>query len=73
MTPKKPCSALRSIARVTLSTKTPVNCHIPGETHNLRKYSTVLIRGARVRDTPGIKYRIIRRKFDLLGLSKRKL
>jgi small subunit ribosomal protein S12 len=72
MTPKKPCSAMRSVARVTISTGIAVNCHIPGETHNLRRYSTVLVRGHRVRDLPGIKYRVIHGKFDLHGLTSRK-
>jgi len=71
-TPKKPNSANRPYARVILSTKKYVNCHIPGETHNLRKFSTVLVRGGRVPDIPGIKYRLIRGKFDLLGLNLRR-
>jgi len=71
-TPKKPNSANRPYARVILSTKQPINCHIPGETHNLRKFSPVLIRGGRVPDIPGINYRIIRGKLDLIGLKNRK-
>ena len=65
-TPKKPNSAARKTAKVTLlSNKMKVICHIPGIKHSLQRYSTVLIRGAKVRDLPGIKYRIVRGKFDL--------
>lgn len=65
-TPKKPNSAARKTAKVVLiSNKQIVRCHIPGIKHTLQKYSTVLVRGARVRDLPGIKYRVIRGKFDL--------
>jgi len=70
--PKKPNSANRPYARVILSTYQHVNCHIPGETHNLRKFSLVLVRGGRVPDIPGVKFRIIRGKFDLMGLKNRK-
>jgi small subunit ribosomal protein S12 len=71
-TPKKPNSAIRPVARVILSTKVSVNCHIPGITHKLRKFSTVLVRGGRAPDIPGIKYRLIRGKFDFAGLLERK-
>lgn len=65
-TPKKPNSAARKTAKVILlSNKKTVHCHIPGVKHTLQKYSTVLVRGAQVRDLPGIKYRVIRGKFDL--------
>lgn len=65
-TPKKPNSAARKTAKVVLlSNKKQVICHIPGIKHSLQKYSSVLIRGAKVRDLPGIKYRVIRGKFDL--------
>lgn len=65
-TPKKPNSAARKTAKVVLiSNKQVVRCHIPGIKHTLQKYSTVLVRGAQVRDLPGIKYRVIRGKFDL--------
>lgn len=65
-TPKKPNSAARKTAKVLLlSNKKSIRCHIPGIKHTLQKYSTVLIRGAQVRDLPGIKYRIVRGKFDL--------
>jgi small subunit ribosomal protein S12 len=64
--PKKPNSASRKVAKVILfSTKKSTHCHIPGIKHSLQRYSTVLIRGGRVRDLPGIKYRAIRGKFDL--------
>jgi len=65
-TPKKPNSAARKTAKVfLLSNKTSVICHIPGIKHSLQKFSSVLIKGARVRDLPGIKYRAVRGKFDL--------
>jgi len=64
--PKKPNSASRKVAKVILlSNKKITFCHIPGIRHSLQRYSTVLIRGGRVRDLPGIKYRLIRGKFDL--------
>jgi small subunit ribosomal protein S12 len=64
--PKKPNSASRKTAKVLLlSTRKQIICHIPGIKHNLQKYSSVLIRGAKVRDLPGIKYRAVRGKFDL--------
>lgn len=66
MAPKKPNSASRKVTKVLLlSTKKNVLCHIPGIKHNLQKYSTVLIRGGRVKDLPTVKYRVIRGKFDL--------
>ena len=66
MAPKKPNSAKRKVAKVVLTTtKNVKKCYIPGIGHCLQKYSTVLIRGGRVRDLPGVKYRIIRGKFDL--------
>jgi small subunit ribosomal protein S12 len=64
--PKKPNSASRKVVKVVLlSTKKQTQCHIPGIKHSLQRYSTVLIRGGRVKDLPGIKYRVIRGKFDL--------
>jgi len=64
--PKKPNSASRKVVKVILlSTKKQTQCHIPGIKHSLQRYSTVLIRGGRVKDLPGIKYRVIRGKFDL--------
>ena len=64
MTPKKPNSALRKIARVRLSNKQEVTAYIMGEGHNLAEHSIVMIRGGRVRDLPGVKYHIIRGKLD---------
>jgi len=66
VSPKKPNSASRKVAKVLLlSSKKSSHCHIPGVKHNLQKYSTVLIRGGRVKDLPGVKYRLVRNKFDL--------
>jgi len=71
-TPKKPNSALRKVAKVRLSNKVKVECYIPGEGHNLQQYSTVLIRGGRVPDLPGVRYHIVRGKFDLRPVKNRK-
>jgi len=71
-TPKKPNSALRKVAKVRLTTGKRVECYIPGEGHNLKQYSMVLIRGGRVPDLPGVKYHIIRGKYDLIGVTNRK-
>ena len=70
--PKKPNSSLRKLAKVKLVNDKIVMAYIPGEGHNLQPYSTVLIRGGKIKDLPGIKYRIIRGKFDLSGLANRK-
>jgi small subunit ribosomal protein S12 len=70
-TPKKPNSALRKLARVKLNNNKKINAYIPGEGHNLQEYSTVLLRGGRVKDLPGIKYHLIRGKLDFLGLKNR--
>jgi small subunit ribosomal protein S12 len=72
MTPKKPNSALRKVARVRLSNKQEVTAYIPGEGHNLAEHSIVMIRGGRVKDLPGVKYHIVRGKFDTLGVEGRK-
>lgn len=72
MTPKKPNSALRKVARVRLSNKQEVTAYIPGIGHNLAEHSIVLLRGGRVKDLPGIKYHIIRGKYDTLGVEGRK-
>jgi small subunit ribosomal protein S12 len=72
-TPKKPNSALRKVAKVKLSTGKRVECYIPGEGHNLQQYSVVLIRGGRVPDLPGVKYHIIRGKYDCSGVKNRKI
>lgn len=70
--PKKPNSALRKLAKLKLTNNKKVYAYIPGEGHNLQEYSTVLIRGGRVKDLPGVKYHLIRNKFDLLGVKNRK-
>lgn len=72
-TPKKPNSALRKVARIRLSNKKKVTAYIPGEGHNLQQYSTVLMRGGRVKDLPGIKYHLVRGKYDFLGIKNRKV
>jgi len=72
MTPKKPNSALRKIARVRLSNKQEVTAYIMGEGHNLAEHSIVMIRGGRVRDLPGVKYHIVRGKLDTGGIDKRR-
>lgn len=71
-TPKKPNSALRKIARVLLSTKGFATCYIPGIGHNLQKFSCVLVRGGRVKDVPGMRYKIVRGKFDTKPVYRRK-
>lgn len=71
-TPKKPNSALRKVARVKLTTGVEVTAYIPGEGHNLQEHSTVLIRGGRVKDLPGIKYHIVRGVLDSNGVINRK-
>ena len=72
-TPKKPNSALRKLVKLRLlSNKKIVTAYIPGEGHNLQDYSAVLIRGGRVKDLPGVKYHLVRGKYDLLGLKNRK-
>jgi small subunit ribosomal protein S12 len=71
-TPKKPNSALRKVARVRLSNNRIVTAYIPGEGHNLQEYSTVLMRGGRVKDLPGVKYHLVRGKFDFAGIKNRK-
>lgn len=71
MTPKKPNSALRKIARVRLSNGIEVTAYIPGIGHNLQEHSVVLVRGGRVKDLPGVRYHIIRGTLDALGVEKR--
>ena len=71
-TPKKPNSALRKVASVRLSNKKVVIAYIPGEKHKLQEHSVVLIRGGRVKDLPGVQYRVVRGKFDLQGVVGRK-
>mgnify|MGYP001627093768 CR=1 FL=1 len=72
MTPKKPNSALRKVARVRLSNKIEVTAYIQGIGHNLAEHSIVLVRGGRVKDLPGVKYHIVRGKFDTAGVVNRK-
>ena len=72
MTPKKPNSALRKVARVRLSNGDEVTAYIPGEGHNLQEHSVVLVRGGRVKDLPGIKYTLVRGVYDLAGVDDRK-
>lgn len=71
MTPKKPNSALRKIARVKLTTGKEVTAYIPGEGHNLQEHSVVLIRGGRVKDLPGVRYHIVRGTLDCAGVEGR--
>lgn len=71
MTPKKPNSALRKVARVRLSNRMEVTAYIPGIGHNLAEHSIVLVRGGRVKDLPGVKYHVVRNKFDTTGVDKR--
>lgn len=71
MTPKKPNSALRKVARVRLSNRQEVTAYIPGEGHNLAEHSIVLVRGGRVKDLPGVKYHVVRGKFDCAGVANR--
>ena len=72
VTPKKPNSALRKVARVRLTNGLEVTAYIPGEGHNLQEHSVVLIRGGRVKDVPGIRYHIIRGTLDTEGVANRK-
>lgn len=72
MTPKKPNSALRKIARVRLTNRIEVTAYIPGEGHNLQEHSVVLVRGGRVKDLPGVRYHVIRGALDAAGVENRK-
>ncbi len=72
MTPKKPNSALRKVARVRLTNGMEITAYIPGEGHNLQEHSVVLIRGGRVKDLPGVRYHIIRGALDTAGVDERK-
>lgn len=71
-TPKKPNSALRKVARVRLSSGIEVSAYIPGEGHNLQEHSMVLVRGGRVKDLPGVRYKIVRVALDTQGVKGRK-
>ena len=72
VTPKKPNSALRKVARVRLTNGIEVSAYIPGEGHNLQEHSVVLIRGGRVKDLPGVRYHILRGTLDTAGVDKRR-
>ncbi|MBT4880388.1 MAG: 30S ribosomal protein S12 [Alphaproteobacteria bacterium] len=72
MTPKKPNSALRKVARIRLSNSFEVTGYIPGEGHNLQEHSVVLIRGGRVKDLPGVRYHVIRGTLDTQGVQDRR-
>ena len=72
VTPKKPNSAIRKIARVKLTNGMEVSAYIPGEGHNLQEHSVVMIRGGRVKDLPGVRYHIVRGKLDTAGVDARK-
>lgn len=72
MTPRKPNSALRKVARVRLSNKQEVTAYIPGEGHELAEHAVIMVRGGRVKDLPGVKYHIVRGKYDTTGVSGRK-
>ena len=71
-TPKKPNSALRKVAKIRLTNSSEIIASIPGEGHNLQEHSVVLIRGGRVKDLPGVKYRVVRGTLDLQGVVNRK-
>ena len=71
MTPKKPNSALRKVARVRLSNKQELTAYIPGEGHELAEHSIVMVRGGRVKDLPGVKYHVVRGKYDTTGVVGR--
>ncbi len=72
VTPKKPNSALRKVARVRLSNGIEVTSYIPGEGHNLQEHSIVLVRGGRVKDLPGVRYKVVRGTLDTAGVANRK-
>ncbi|MFA5892022.1 MAG: 30S ribosomal protein S12 [Actinomycetota bacterium] len=72
MTPKKPNSALRKVARVRLTSGAEVNAYIPGVGHNLQEHSIVLVRGGRVKDLPGVRYKVVRAALDAAGVRDRK-
>ncbi len=71
-TPKKPNSALRKVARVRLTTGVEITAYIPGEGHNLQEHSIVLVRGGRVRDLPGVRYKVVRGTLDTAGVRERR-
>ena len=71
-TPRKPNSALRKVARVRLTNGAEISAYIPGEGHNLQEHSVVLVRGGRVKDLPGVRYKVVRGTLDAAGVSDRK-
>ena len=71
VTPKKPNSAMRKVARIRLTSGFEVTAHIPGEGHNFQEHAVVLIRGGRVKDLPGVRYRVVRGALDTVGVTKR--
>ena len=71
-TPKKPNSALRKVARVRLTNQMEVTTYIPGEGHNLQEHSVVLVRGGRVKDLPGVRYKVVRAALDAAGVTDRR-
>ena len=71
-TPKKPNSALRKVARIRLTTGIEITAYIPGEGHNLQEHSIVLVRGGRVKDLPGVRYKVIRGTLDTSGVGQRR-
>ena len=72
VTPKKPNSAIRKVARVKLTSGFEITAYIPGEGHNLQEHSVVLVRGGRVKDLPGVRYHLVRGKYDLQAIKNRK-
>ena len=72
VTPKKPNSALRKVARVRITGSIEITAYIPGEGHNLQEHSVVLVRGGRVKDLPGVRYKVVRGALDAAGVSDRK-
>ena len=72
VTPKKPNSALRKVARIRLNHGPEITAYIPGEGHNLQEHSVVLVRGGRVKDLPGVRYKVVRGTLDAAGVSDRK-
>ena len=71
-TPKKPNSALRKVAKIRLTTRAEIIAYIPGQGHNLQEHSVVLVRGGRVKDLPGVKYKVVRGVLDLQGVAQRR-
>jgi small subunit ribosomal protein S12 len=72
VTPKKPNSAIRKVARVRLTSGVEVTAYIPGEGHNLQEHSIVLVRGGRVKDLPGVRYKVVRGALDTSGVTERR-